>query len=398
MPISLRARVVYRVDAEPIDGGVVTIDGERIVAVGPASEASGAVRDLGDVALFPAFVNAHTHLEFSHLREPLGRAGMPLIEWLPLAIAERSNHAKAVDASLIHGLQESLLAGTCAVGEIATAGAVCYPAEGGIPIVGFLEVIGFSRARADSAFAALGERLTQAQALGHPVGLSPHAPYTVSPALLEKLVRLACEKQLPVAMHLAESEEELELMAAGAGPFRELLEARSMWDAEAIPAGSRPIDYLRRLREAPRSLVIHGNYFQPDEHEFLAANADRMTLVYCPRTHGYFRHPPYPLADLVRRGVRVALGTDSRASNPDLGLLGEVRHVARMHPDVPAAEVLKMATLHGAMALGCDGACGSITPGKLANLIAIPTDSDSLADVLAAKTAPATIWLRGREV
>jgi cytosine/adenosine deaminase-related metal-dependent hydrolase len=123
-----------------------------------------------------------------------------------------------------------------------------------------------------------------------------------------------------------------------------------------------------------------------------------MTLVYCPRTHGYFRHPPYPLADLVRRGVRVALGTDSRASNPDLGLLGEVRHVARMHPDVPAAEVLKMATLHGAMALGCDDACGSITPGKLANLIAIPTDSDSLADVLAAKTAPATIWLRGREV
>ncbi len=94
MSISLRARLVCPVDRPPIADGVVTIDGERIVAVTPTSRADGPSRDLGDVALVPSFVNAHTHLEFSHLREPLGQPGMRLVDWLPLAIAERQSRRR----------------------------------------------------------------------------------------------------------------------------------------------------------------------------------------------------------------------------------------------------------------------------------------------------------------
>lgn len=390
--------MVYPVDRPAIDGGTVTIEDERILAVGPRDEVAGPVEDLGDVALVPSFVNAHTHLEFSHLRKPLGQAGMPLIEWLPLAIAERASHAVSVDHSLAAGLQESLLAGTCAIGEIATADAEAYPASNEPPLISFLEVIGFSRARAESAFAALHRRLQSAQALQRSAGLSPHAPYTVSPDLLRKLVSLARELSLPVAMHLAESADELELIATGCGRFQELLEARSMWDPEAIPRGSRPLDYLRMLSEAPRSLVIHGNYLQAEEHEFLAANADRMTLVYCPRTHAYFGHPRYPLAELASRGVRIAIGTDSRASNPSLSVLDELRYVARHHTAVPVGEILKMATLNAATALGSEQECGSITVGKLANLVAIPDTEGSLAESLASSTAPKRVWFRGREV
>ena len=86
---------------------------------------------------------------------------------------------------------------------------------------------------------------------------------------------------------------------------------------------------LRMLADAPRALVIHGNYLDDEELAFLAANRERMSLVYCPRTHAYFEHPPYPLAKHLKLGVRVALGTDSRASNPDLDLLAEMRHVAQ---------------------------------------------------------------------
>lgn len=397
MVTSLQARWVVPVDRPPIGGGVVTIEGERIVAVELARSGDGA-RDLGDVVLLPGLVNAHTHLEFSHLRSPLGRAGMPLIEWLPLAIAERQKRNHAADASIAVGIQESLIAGTCAVGEIATAEASAYALHGDVAIQPFLEVIGFSRARAESAFAAVRARLEAARRVSEAVGLSPHAPYTVSPELLGELVDLARGEGLPVAMHLAESREELELIADGAGPFRDLLEVRSMWDPAAIPRGSRPLDYVRVLADAPRALVIHGNYLEREEHEFLAANAERMTLVYCPRTHAYFAHPTYPLAELVDLGVQVALGTDSRASNLDLSVLAEVRHAARQHASVPPLEILKMATLNAARALGCDEDCGSITPGKLANLLAVPLAGDALDDVWEQDSEPAAVWLRGREV
>ncbi len=255
MPISLRARLVCPVDRPPISGGVVTIEGERIVAVEPAGSADGEIRDLGDVALLPGFVNAHTHLEFSHLPAPLGRPGMRLVDWLPLAIAERQKRDHRASESIALGLQESLLAGTCAMGEIATADATAYSGDCEVAVTHFLEVIGFSRARADSAFAALEGRLAERGSGEVPeAGVSPHAPYTVSPELLGKLVKLACAGKLPVAMHLAESAEELELLSAGSGPFRDLLDARSMWDPAAISVGSRPLDYLRQLADAPRAL------------------------------------------------------------------------------------------------------------------------------------------------
>jgi cytosine/adenosine deaminase-related metal-dependent hydrolase len=266
------------------------------------------------------------------------------------------------------------------------------------------EAIGFSRARALSALAAVEERLQSYHAANHAIGVSPHAPYTVSPTLVRMLVLLARRQQVPVAMHLAECEEELQLMLDGTGSLRELLESRSMWDGTAIPAGTRPLDYMRILADAPRSLVIHGNYLDHAEYAFLAERADRMWLVYCPRTHAYFAHPKYPLAALLDGGVRVALGTDSRASNPDLNMLAEMRHAARAHPDVSPDAILRMATLNAAEALGIAADCGSITPGKLACFIAIPIPTGAKSvlgrqeSFLTDDAAPTTCWFRGQPV
>ena len=112
-----------------------------------------------------------------------------------------------------------------------------------------------------------------------------------------------------------------------------------------------------------------------------------MSLVYCPRTHAYFQHAPYPLAEALAAGVRVALGTDSRASNPDLDLLAEMRFVARAYPTIDPHDVLRMGTLAGAEALGREDEVGSLTPGKLANMVAVPLPEDVRGtpnDVLAA--------------
>ena len=137
-------------------------------------------------------------------------------------------------------------------------------------------------------------------------------------------------------MHLAESREELEWIHSNSGPFREIL-------GEAGAARSREgqrssiLDYLELLAGASRALVVHGNYLTDEELDFIAARAATMAVVYCPRTHAFFGHQPYPLARMLEMGVPVALGTDSRASNPDLSVLAEMQFVAAHHPDVSAA-------------------------------------------------------------
>ena len=406
MVFSLQLRVIFPVDAPPIEHGVVTIEGERISAVGKTAE--GPPQDLGHVALLPAFVNAHTHLEFSYLRQPLGQPGMRLVDWIRLVIAERRRSATPPAEAIAAGLRESISAGVAAIGEIATEESTDNPSSYSLLPAPcsllFLEVIGFSRGRAVSVANSLEQRLKAwPESPDISLGISPHAPYTVSPALLARLLMLANERRLPVAMHLAESADELEMLANGSGVFQQLLDERSMWDASAIPRGTRPLEYLQLLSKAPRSLVIHGNYLDAEEHAFLAAHSDCMSLIFCPRTHAYFQHPPYPLAELLAAGVRVALGTDSRASNPDLDLLAEMRHVARVHSNVAPTAILRMGTLGGAQALGCDADLGSLAPGKLANLVAVPLPAgarggadDLLTALLHCTERPNAVWLRGQ--
>ena len=374
-PVTLRAKWILPVEGAPIEGGYVAIAGGRIAAIATTNPDLSPVDDLGDSILMPGLVNAHTHLEFSALERPLGAPGMTLPEWIRLVIGERKRGDSDAGAAIRAGLAESVAAGVTSIGEIATASASDYAtAKPQAELMLFQEAIGFSAGRVESVAGDVERRLDAAAGLR--AGISPHAPYTVHPLLLERLVRLAVDRRLPVAMHLAESREELQLLRDGDGPFRELLEERSMWDGSAIPRGSRPLDYLRALVEAPRALVVHGNYFDQEEIEFLGQRRERMSIAFCPRTHGYFRHEAYPLEAMLDAGVRVALGTDSRASNPDLDLLAEVRFAARRFPGVSPERWVRMATLDGAEALGLDKELGSLAPGKRTDLIAVACSGD----------------------
>jgi cytosine/adenosine deaminase-related metal-dependent hydrolase len=360
---------------------------------------------LGDVALLPGLVNAHTHLEFSDLTSPLGEPGEPFPRWLVRVVEDRRRADRRPVDAVRAGLQECLQTGSTTIGEIATGDTWARLLAAGAPspdVTLFHETIGLARSvrterkiRAEAHLASQSPDNVQR-------GLSPHAPYTVGMELLEGLIALAARRGVPLAMHLAESREELELLRSSSGPLVELLASLGAWDASAIPQGTRPLDYLRRLARAPRALVIHGNYLAEVEQEFLAAHADRMAVVYCPRTHAYFRHEPYPLADLLRRRVNVLLGTDGRASNPDLNLLEEARLVASKHTAVSPAEALSLITLGAAKALGLVKHVGSLAPGNLANLAAIPIDSSATRDpcelVIASTAAPQAVWWRGSRV
>lgn len=409
---AVRARIVFPVAAPPLFDGVVHMERGKVKQIGTKPPAGVPLTDLGDVALLPGMVNAHTHLDLSDRKKRLGKPGMAMSDWVRLVINERTTPKKKLNA-VANGATESIRHGVTTLGDIATydpqdlATDECSPRA-----LRFYEVIGFSQARAPSAHSGLVKKLKRSKAEGQPrfdgapmEGVAPHAPYTVSPPLLRQLVGTAAEWQLPVTFHLAESKEELDFLMTGAGGFQEILEERSMWDPWAVPRGSVPLDYLRILTRAPKALVVHGNYLERKELAFLSRHRDSMSLVYCPRTHAYFDHDPYPLETALSLGVRVCLGTDSLASNPDLSVLNEMRIAAARHPRVPGETILEMGTLASAHAMGLGHLVGALSPGRYADMTAVPIPDgipDAPGDILAAilrDTAPVSqTWLGGEVI
>ena len=384
---SLRARYLFPIDRPPIRDGWITISEGRIVGIG--DEPVGERRDLGNVAILPALVNAHTHLEFSNLDQPLGRPGMAFTEWIREVVRWRRAAIKQHERgdwrcdAIRNGVAESVQGGAVSLGEIATLPRAesdgRYVAMQGVC---FLELLGLADARHDELLHAAGQHLACSQVSSRQPtpGLSPHAPYTVGPKLVESIAALSSGSCVPIAMHLAETREELELLRAGTGPFQELLTDLGAWHPEVIRRGSTPLDYLKLLAKADRSLIIHGNYLSNEEIKVLGRYRDRMSVIYCSRTHAYFGHDRYPLQAMLDLDVNVALGTDSRASNPDLNMLNELRFVAQQHQDVPPDIILRLATINGATALGLEKSHGTLTRGKQADLVVIPISEDEPAD------------------
>lgn len=265
----------------------------------------------------------------------------------------------------------------------------------------FFELIALSAECAESQLAALDDFLNRPDAQNIYRGISPHAPYTIRPSMFEATVERSAKHRVPLAFHLAESPEELQLLATGDGPMVDFLIAFGVWDPTAIPHGLRPLDYLKSLSRAHCALAIHCNYLADDEIEFFAAHADRLSAVYCPRTHYFFGHAPHPLPRLLTAGANVALGTDGRCSNPDLSLLNEMRFVRQAYPALSPDVILRLGTLNGAQALGADREVGSLSVGKLANLLVLSTahvHANAAEAVLAADAKVRQVVFRGRTV
>ena len=358
---SLCGDLLFSPGQSPQTEAWINISAGSITSVGEPAHASRFV--LRGYGIVPGLINAHTHLEFSDLGEPLGTPGMRLPDWIGEVFSWRdSSDKKTAEERMSDGIYESLEAGVVAVGDIISDGGV--PENPPLHYIAFEELI----ATRSEQFASVCERARE-HGTAEPsarvrIGLSPHAPYSVAAPVWDEAVAVSKDHNIPLAVHLAETREELTFLASGSGPFAELLAAR---DAKFVPAGKRPLDFLRRLAAASRTLIAHGNYLADEEIEFLAQHSDRFTIVYCPRTHAYFGHDPYPLAALLAANLNVAVGTDGRGSNPDLNVFSELQFVASQFPEIDGQTVLRMGTLAGAMGLGLDDRLGTIEAGKEAS-------------------------------
>ena len=353
----------------------ITVRDEVVVEIAdlPADERS----EVRPIAVLPPFVNAHTHLEFSSLLNPVLPAS-PFPDWIRSVIRYRIDNPtpEFTQNSVGRGLQETVLAGVSLVGEITTSddGKASLESQQ-MAAVSFREFIGF-RSETIGLQLDVAANLAQTPSEVVTLGLSPHAPYSVHPDLFEGLIDIAIDRELPVAMHLAETRDEIELLQNRKGRFVKFLQNMNLWEDETLGAIRSVMPYLRALARCKHALAVHCNYLLPEEIQFLADNPN-IAVIYCPRTHHWFGHSPHPYLKLVQAGGTVILGTDSRASNPDLSIWRELQYVANLPKSPPLWDLLHMITTSAATALGRQDANHRIMEGSRFNAVTVDCASTS---------------------
>jgi cytosine/adenosine deaminase-related metal-dependent hydrolase len=406
-PAIHRAEWVVPVSAPPVRNGAVLTHGGRIMAVGPfdsvrkSSPAGTRLKDHGAAALFPATVNAHTHLELSALR---GRIPIPQPgwrQWIELLFSVRDRTPKCPDDALRIGRAELLDGGTAFCGDVTNGGAVQNEvlavqkpsADDSKDNAGssrrlerqvFIELLGFNL---DSVSAALppgidpafGGRDTVSTHShgknGSMPALAPHSVYSVSPAIIAESKEWTRERGLPFSIHAAEHCEEIEFLQTGTGFCRDLLERLGRWAPKWNPPGMTPIEYLDRLGVLDSdTLLVHAVHM--NESDWRIAAGRGCTAVFCPRSNRNIGSGSPQIDRALSLGMTCALGTDSLASNTDLNLFAEAAFTAGNNPSIDPKELIEMITVNPARMLGRSSDLGRITPGAGAHILAISIPSE----------------------
>lgn len=383
-PTRYRARWLLPVTTPPIPGGAVLVDAAgRIAALGSDTEVpepAGAERvDLGDAALLPGLIDVHAHPELAAFRGLL--EDLPFEAWIPaLMRLKRAVRPSAEDYGVAARWTcvEALAAGITALGATEDSGAALDALlEAGMRGVVYREVFGPAPRQTEESMAGLRERVDAMRVRETDrvrVGVSPHAPYSVSDALFERVADYAIAESLPMAIHAAEAEVEERLIRDGEGAFADGLEARGIATPPRAETTIALLDRLGVLRARP--LLIHAVRVDGDDIARIADSGS--TVAHCPAANARLGHGIAPVQAMLAAGVTVGLGTDSVASNNRLDLLEEAR-LAQMLQRVrlrsaevlPPERLLRLATLDGARALGIDDRVGSIEVGKDADLCAV---------------------------
>jgi len=403
------ARWVLPIATAPIANGTVVEREGRIAWVGPRAEAPPATDgpdvDLGDVLLMPGLVNAHCHLELTAMRGFLD--GLAFREWiLRLTHARRAvlSYDDLLDAARL-GIEEGLRAGITTFADTGDSGSGFEAMlERGVRGICYRETFGPDPAQCDHSIAELREKVLAMRARETPLvraGVSPHAPYTVSDALFRATAALARELRFPIAIHIAESALESELVVHGAGVFADGLRGRGI---AVAPRAASPVALLETLGVLDVDpLLIH--CVRVDDADVRRIAEHRCGVAHCPASNARLGHGIAPLAAMLDAGIDVGLGSDSVASNDRMDLLDEARVALLLAlaregriDALPAARALDLATRGAARALRLEREVGALEVGKSADLAAFalgarargPTQDPVAAAVLALAGTPAT--------
>lgn len=376
------ARWVLPITQPPIENGTVIETGGVISYVGPRDGAPpGDDTDLGDAILLPGLVNTHTHLELTAMRGFL--EDCRFTAWIDKL--RESRNAALTEEMLLDsarlGIIEGLEAGVTTYADTCSSGVVMRAMrELGVRGIMYQEVFGPDPAQSPIAMRDLEQRffdLEKDQTDLVTLGISPHAPYTVSDPLFGAVAHFANGREIPLAMHIAESEAEQKLVVDGSGDFAENLRRRGITVARRARSPISLLEARGALDRGP--LLIHCVRAGADDIGIMARHG--CSVAHCPASNAKFGHGIAPILPFIAAGIRVGIGSDSVASNNRMDILDEARlavlihrAASRRHDAFGADEALELATLGGARALGIDSRTGSLEVGKDADLAAFRTD------------------------
>ena len=376
------ARWVLPITQPPIENGTVVETAGKISYVGSRDNApAGKDYDLGEAILLPGLVNTHTHLELTAMRGFL--EDLDFADWIDRLRQSRNEilDAPSLLDSATFGLTEGLEAGITTYADTCSSGvALQAMSDLGVRGIMYQEVFAPDPSQCDAAVRDLESRLAKLEPEQTglvALGVSPHAPYTVSDPLYAATAKLAQHRKLPLAMHIAESAAEEDLVVRGEGPFAE------RWHRRGIAATKRarsPIALLEKHEVLqPGSLLIH--CVRVDDTDIATIARRGCSVAHCPASNAKFGHGVAPLLPMLAAGIQVGIGSDSVASNNRMDVLDEARlavlihrAVGRKHDAFGAHQALELATIGGARALGLDDRIGSLEAGKDADLAAFRID------------------------
>jgi cytosine/adenosine deaminase-related metal-dependent hydrolase len=361
-------------DGGAIPEGAVALDGDAIVAVGARAgvEARHGAGERLEAVILPALVNAHLHLELSHMAGTVaGGEGLPA--WIELFVSARTR-AREVDAgpAMTMAAEDLARAGVAAVGDVSnTLGSLAPLAAAGLAGTVFHEVFGLTPRRFGASLDAA--KKARARTPAAPAGLrvvtSPHAVYSTHHSALVELLRAG-----PGSIHLAEDPAERAFVSSGAGAFGHLF-ARM---------GGEPRDVLPRERSAVALVAPHlaahhlaVHCVDVDAEDLALLRGSGATVVLCPRSNRFITGRLPPFEALLAAGIPLAIGTDSLASSPSLAPLADVAALRRAFPAVPAARAVALAW-NGA-AVGAPHV-GALRPGRAPGVLAAPTGGARVDD------------------
>jgi 5-methylthioadenosine/S-adenosylhomocysteine deaminase len=367
---------VLPVDREPLRDGALVCAGDTVIAVGSRDELEGRYpaeqrSHFPGCVITPGLVNAHTHLTLTALAGVV--PSLPFAEWLPRLVAalkpwDIADH----EASGVIGAELCLSAGVTVVGDIAYGAAeVASASRAGLGGVYYWEVLGIDGGGLPSQleFLRYPRRQTDFGCRVVP-GLSPHSPYTSGPSLLTAVHETARTLGAPVAIHVAESAAESELMHVGTGPL--LGTAQRTAQGFSTP-GTGTVAYLHGLGVLDGVTAVH--LCQLEDGDVARLRGTVRGVVTCPRSNRFLHNSPPPVGPLLAAGIAMGIGTDSAASNADLDLLGELRALHAAEPSIPPRTLVEIATVRGARAIGVDDRFGVLAPGFQADFAVFALDA-----------------------
>ena len=369
----LAASWVVPGEGVPVRDALVAVEHGRITWVGRPADARrppGPVRHLGRGVLLPGLVNAHCHLELSHLAAARAEGRQGFVPWVE-SLVERRARGDAGDARARTqaAIDELMATGTVAVGDVSNElDHLDLLEASGLEAVVFYELLAWDPARAEAVLVGARRKAGEAGRSRRRtrIKLAAHAPHSVSPPLLRAL---AAEGG-PAAIHLAESESESRFLAGGDAEWSAFLARRGQGHVVFAAPGTSPVRYLDALGALPAGLVA-AHCVRLDAHDRTLLARRGVFVAVCPRSNRSLGVGVPAVPELLAAGVEVCLGTDSLASVESLDLLQDAAALHREFPELEPAAIVRMATATGARALGFDD-LGTLAPGKRAALAFAP--------------------------